>query len=287
MENSANFKREREIGKVISDSLIFFKMNFKPLFKRIWKIILPYFILLFISYSFYSFTISKTGMKFGSVFGGNLDLSFFLSFFIYFFVTIIYVSIVQLAVLNYVKEYVDNISIEESELKKRVYRRFFSMIGLNFLIVLISFLGFALFLIPGVYLITILVFAPVLFIFENKNPLSAISSSFKLIKNNWWNTFTSLIILVLITFVINMTLGIIYYIYSMIKTFVVERNISEFVNPYAFSPEHIIYYFLNLLLYTILLVIINIALSMIYFSIIEKKYNTNIFNEIDKIGSEL
>ncbi|HHH55202.1 MAG TPA: hypothetical protein ENK91_16185 [Bacteroidetes bacterium] len=287
MENSINFKREREIGKVISDSFIFFKMNFKPLFKRIWKLILPYFILLFISYSFFSFTISRTGVNLAAVFGSNLDFSYFLSFFIYIFITIIYVSILQLSVLNYIKEYVNNVSIEESELKKRVYRRFFSMTGLNFLIVLISFLGFLLFFIPGVYMIVVLVFAPVIFIFENKDLRSSISESFTLIKNNWWTTFTSLVILVLITFVINMVLGIIFYIYSMIKAFVVEGNISEFLHPHALHPENIFYYFLNLLLYTILLIIINIALSMIYFNIIEKRYNTNVFNEIDKIGSEL
>ena len=68
-------------------------------------------------------------------------------------------------------------------------RKYLAAIGLLIIYVLIMSAGFVFFIIPaiilGIYLVPVF---PVL-LFENKNPFSAISRSFSLVKGKWWPVF--------------------------------------------------------------------------------------------------
>jgi hypothetical protein len=65
-------------------------------------------------------------------------------------------------------------------------RRFWAVLGLGLLRVLIIGTGFFIFLVPGIFLYIRLLVAPVALVVEGAGPVSALVRSWRLTGGNWW-----------------------------------------------------------------------------------------------------
>src|SRR5690606_33773263 len=68
-------------------------------------------------------------------------------------------------------------------------RRFPVVLGVALLMTVVLGLGFMLFVIPGIYLLVKLAFAPVAAVTESKGVIDSFRYSFELLRGRWWRTF--------------------------------------------------------------------------------------------------
>jgi hypothetical protein len=71
---------------------------------------------------------------------------------------------------------------------RRTMRRFWAILGLGLLRVLITGVAFFLFLVPGIFLYIRLLVAPVALVVEGAGPVSALERSWRLTGGQWWRT---------------------------------------------------------------------------------------------------
>lgn len=72
---------------------------------------------------------------------------------------------------------------------RRTIRRFWAVLGLGLLRVLIIGVGFFLFMVPGIFLYIRLLVAPVALVVEGAGPVSALERSWRLTRGHWWRMF--------------------------------------------------------------------------------------------------
>lgn len=86
--------------------------------------------------------------------------------------------------------------------------KIFNLLGFNILVFIIVGFGLLFFIIPGIYLFVVLSFGSAIIIFEDSNPIDAISRSFLLIRGKWWSTFGLIIVATFIGYLVNMLFGL-------------------------------------------------------------------------------
>ena len=107
---------------------------------------------------------------------------------------------------------------------------------------------------------------------------------FTLIKDNWWTTFATLLVLLIIIGVIGYIFQIPAVIYLWIKMGVFSGEIDAESMTDIFDPVYLI---LNLLAYLVQFVLQTVTLvasAMIFFDLNEKKNFTGTFERIQNIG---
>ncbi len=291
MENQyINFKKQREIGEIISDTFKFLRENYKLLFTLIFKITGPAFLILLLSAGYYLFVsigiFEEIGDTPNLLFSGALlTPQIFLALFIMLISLIIYSSLLYGTVLHFIKSYIENKGvIDETEVKFGVKNSVWELIGTSVITGIMVFFGLMLCIFPGIYLMVPLSLTFSILIFDKLGITESISHCFTLIKGNWWVTFASLFVMWLLTYVIGIIFSLPAIFYSLIKGFTMAKE-GSMANPSQFFDW--VYLVLNLissvaqyLLYTIMV----IATAFIYFSLNEQKNFTGTMENIDNLG---
>jgi len=83
------------------------------------------------------------------------------------------------------------------------FSRLAGLIGLAFLVAIVVFVGFLLFVIPGIIFLVFLAVAVPAFIVERLGATESMSRSWKLVSGNWWFTFGVIIVAGIIVGVVN------------------------------------------------------------------------------------
>lgn len=281
------FKKQRELGEILSDSLAFIRNQFKPFFSAILKIVGPYLLVMLVSLGLYYYFIGNLATL-GA--GGSNDfvspLLMVLVFFLFFVSIIAAYVMAQATVLFYIKSYANNKGIADfEEIKKNVYANFWNFIGLGFLVGLSVGIGFMLCFIPGIYLYPVLALSFSIMVFNQKGISDSYQYSFTLIKDNWWITFATLLVIGIIVGIAGYAFNIPAYIYMFIKMGTTAGEVDALgFGGGIFDP---IYILLNLLAVTVqfLLNIITLVASvLIYFNLNEKKNFTGTYERIENLG---
>lgn len=284
------FKKQRELGEILSDTLAFLRSQFKSFFGAYFKIVGPYLVVMLIASGFYLYSFQpffniapQTSTPF---FSGAVMI---LSLFIFLISLVLVYSISQSTTLHYIKSYANNKgSIDLAEIKSEVYATLGSFIGLGFLVVLSVIAGFMACIIPGVYLYVPLVLSFSVLVFNQKGAIEAYGYSFTLIKDEWWITFATLLVIGIIVGIASYAFNIPAAVYSWMKMGIfsgevdAENRMGNFVDP--------IYILLNVLstLASLLLNLISvIAAAFVYFNLNEKKNFTGTYERIENLGKSL
>lgn len=80
-----------------------------------------------------------------------------------------------------------------AEGKYRYWYTFGVSILLGILLFLIVGLGMVLLVLPGIFLLVMLCFAPIFVVMDEQGPIQALKSSWKMVKGRWWSVFGSLL----------------------------------------------------------------------------------------------
>ena len=290
--NYVEFKKERDLGAIISDTFKFLRLEWKPFFGTILRTaFLPIIIaiggLFFYMYSFPNL-FGGLGVTFddGVYEAPNFGLMFVSIAFMMVFFLIAYV-IMNITALYYIKSYIDNNgNIDQQMIQDRVKDKFWSLTGLFILAALIIFASALLCFFPAIYTGTVLSLAAPILVYNNLDSGSAISYSFKFINGHWWETFG----IMLVVWIIITIIGYIFSIPALIYFFMKMGTVITANDPSALADSFRdpIYLALNgvsyigqLILYAVTL----ISNVFVYFDINEQKNASGAIDKIDSLGN--
>ncbi len=288
MNEKIQFKKQRDIGEIITDTFKFIRSEWKPLGKMILKIAGPALLIMVIGASMYTqtalggldgFNPSSGGFE---VFTGTVIISLLVML----LAGVAYFGLLYGTVLNYIKSYINNNGeAKEEEVADGVRANFWSLIGLGFMIVLITGVGIMLCFIPGIYAGVAFGTAYAIHVFQKRDAMDTISESFTFIKNEWWITFGTYIVIYVIYSVVNLIFQLPLVIYTLLNTFAVMDEVSA--NPLdMFDWVYTLLNAISLIAQYLLQAILVIATAFVYFNLNEKKNFTGTIETIDSIGTE-
>jgi len=275
------FKRQREIGDIITDTFKFIRENYKLLFSYILKTTGPFFLILVLAVGYYTYSVA--GSPFEN-FSGDIG-SFIISFLILGVALMLFYSALYGTILHYIKNYISNDGmVAEAEVVAGVKKDFFKLLLLSFLSAILVIAGFIMLIIPGIYLVVPLSLGGAVLVFKNYSVSEAISYCFTLVKDHWWITFITLFIIGILVYIIGLVFQVPLIIYTVIKTLTAVQE-GSLANPELFRD----WLFISLQIFSsiiqyLLSIITIIAIAFIYFNLNEHKHLTGTYETIEKLG---
>ncbi|MEH6656562.1 hypothetical protein [Leeuwenhoekiella marinoflava] len=284
MKELITFKKQRELGEIITDTFKFLRLEYKPLFKALLRnAAIPFLILIGIS-AYYTGISTDFDMFSNDMFNAaNIILPLIGLFIAVFF----YYGILYGTILNFIKLYIKNQGdVDQDELKSLVRQDLGNLTGLTFLIAIMIFFGFMLCFFPGVYVAVPLSLTWAILVFQNQSVGDSISDSFRLVKDEWWITFATMFVLGLLMWVASFVFSLPALIYTITKGLTSAEQISQGDLSSMFDWVYILLNVLSSAVQYILAGIFAIAIAFIYFNLNEKKNQTGTFETIESIGSD-
>lgn len=285
--NFIEFKKQRELGEILSDTFGFLRLEFKPFFTTLLKIVGPYLLILLVATGFYLFS-------FGDLFNIALvtsENSLFSPIILIISGAVLFISSIMVyavsygGVLFYIKEYINHTgTVEFQKVKKQVYANFWSFIGLGFLVGISLLVGFMMCLVPGIYLAVPLGISFAIMVFQNLGATDSYSESFSLVKDNWWNTFAVFIVLYIVVYVASLAFSLPTVIYSWISMGIFSGEFdAESINAFT-DPVYLLLNLITRIVQFLMNIVLLVASALIYFNLNEKKNFTGTFERIDNLG---
>lgn len=291
MSEYIEFKKQRELGEILSDTFAFLRAQFKPFFSTYLKIVGPYLLVMMITLALYMYFV---GNGFNNIIY-NTSTNEATSFATMFAIGIMYVVafvlvyvMSQSTVLHYIKSYANGKGkIDEQEIKSEVYKRFGSFLGLGFLAAISVFAGLMFCFIPGIYLYVPLALSFSILVFDNKGATDAYGYSFTLVKDEWWMTFATLFVVGIIVAVASYAFAIPTVIYQYAKMGVLSGEMdAESMMDVFKDPIYLLLNMIGTLAQFFLNLISVIAGVFIYFNLNEKKNFTGTYERIKNLGED-
>ncbi|HEY9183991.1 MAG TPA: hypothetical protein VIM94_01580 [Salegentibacter sp.] len=276
------FKQQRELGEIISVSFKFLRENYKTYFRLLVKVAGPAFLLLIAALSYYSYTTLGDPLNTEEFLSGG----FLISFGILALTLLLYFSVVYATVFNLIKSYIENEGeIKDPEVAAWAKDDLAKMFGLNIISWIFIFAGMMLFLIPGIYVSVPLSIAMAALVFKNQSISESIAEGFKLVKDNWWMSFLTLVFIWIIIYVISLIFQLPLIIYTFVKAFTSVSEGSAADMSEMFDWVYILFSIISSLVQYIFYSIIPIGIAFLYFHLNEKKNFTGTYERIDKLGN--
>jgi len=285
MKPYIEFKKQRELGEILSDTFAFIRNEFKPFCSTFFKIVGPYLLVMLICYGTYVYMVGDF-MNFNFSSGGGLShvliagvsgLAFFAAF-------VATYALSAASTLFYIRSYADNKGTTNfDEIKNAAYGAFWDFVGLFILVGLCVGVGFMFCIIPGIYLYVPLSLSFSILVFNRKGVSEAFSDSFTLVKDHWWMTFATLFVVGIIVAVAGFVFSLPNTIYTYAKMGIFSGEIDA-ENFGMADPLTVLFGIISMLAQFLLNIISVIAGVFIYFDLNEKKNFTGTYERIKNLG---
>jgi hypothetical protein len=274
------FRQVRDFGEVINDTFIFLKQNYKPLLKSVFFISILFVVANIIFSTINLYYLQKTMNLYGRSFGREVVQRSYLSTALIMLFAMITYYVISLCTYSYINIYVEKKGETPTLEEVWSYSKYHALRYLwgNFIIIIILLLGLILCVIPFFYLWPILNLALSVIVLDNANVSYSISRSFKLIKQSWWMSFGTIIILTVIYYACTLAIQLPLAIVGAGANFFIPK-LNEplyllFIKSILASLSHFI------------IIIPTIGTSLLFFSLVEKKESEGLFERIESIGIE-
>ncbi|MBZ0205432.1 MAG: hypothetical protein K8H89_03835 [Flavobacteriales bacterium] len=193
-------RQQRDFSAVISTGFQFVRQNWKALYRPLFFICLPIYLLA--SVLFGSFFRSF----YGNALAGNQELMMtgmmgsMGSMFLGYVLMALSMLLLYAIIYEFMRYYMENKGQTPGmgELWKVVRGQLVSYFVIGFLAGIIATFGMVLFIIPGIWLAIVFTMAFPLHAFERTDIGDSIGRSFKVIKGRWWMTFSLVIVLAML-----------------------------------------------------------------------------------------
>ena len=287
MAQKIELQKIRDFGDIITDTFIFIRQNLKPLITCFF-IFCGFFLIGSIIFS----TIQEA--KAVNLFNGfnaeqpDFDLfrnSIFSLFGVEYLLNVIFLifnyTAINVTVFSFLCLYKEKGNVPPTPEEVWGYFKFFyfKILGSGILLAILLIVGALLCIIPGIYLYPVLSLVFPIMIFENTSFGYAFNRSFRLIKDNWWITFGTIIIIGLIIYFADVAVLLPLTLINLSSFFVHPKgglHLSSTVTTITTILQH-----LCLVFYIVPLV----TISLIYYSLAEKLDATGLIGRIDKLGA--
>ncbi|MDY0903858.1 hypothetical protein [Pedobacter sp. CFBP9032] len=279
MTETVEFKKRRDFGQVINDTFTFIRQNIKPLIKTYFTfcglfVLASMATLLLQQFKMVNVINTVGGMRHTSgigLYGVEYFLSLIFSFASY--------SSMTVAVLSYIAIYVQkgNQTPTLDEVWGFFKYYFFRVFGSSFLLMLLLIIGFMFCLVPGFYLFPFIAMMFPIMVIENSSLSYSFSRSFSLIKENFWVTFGTLIIVWIIVYACTTLIVLPTSLFNMLSMFSSK-------NPQMSLTLSLITTVLQSLCQVFTIVPI-ITISLMYFNLVEEKESVGLMERISNFGN--
>lgn len=260
----------REFGDIISDSFVILRQNFIPLLKA-------YFVICgaFLVTGILVTTTSNSQQFFD---GQNSVLTFwgFLSFVF----TILNYTALILTTTSYLVLYKEKGNQAPKVMEVWGYFRyyFFRVFGTQILCIIVIGIGTVLCFVPGLYLMPVFSLVIPIMVIENANAEYSIRRAFKIIKENWWLTFGTILLLsLLVVFAILVLIFV-----PAICIYGANQWLTGKNGGTSFSIIEAVVIHATQVLW----MLPTIALVLVYYTLTEQKEATGLLNRIKTFGTK-
>lgn len=290
--NYVEFKKQRDLGAIITDTFKFLRLEWKPFFGTVFKIAIIPILFAIAGILYYSFEQANmySGIDFTNPetvdtnpFSG---VSMAIATFVFLLSYLIAFIVINVASMYYLKSYINNNGVVKyEEVVADVKENIWAFVGMGILIGIMFTIGAFLCLVPAIYLWPILSLTTCVFVFKGKSVMDSITYSFEFIKDHWWETFAVLLVLAILVGILSTIFQIPAIVYTMVRTFVSMSNedptaiVGLFGDP-IYLALNVISYFGRFLFYAVTLV----STVLIFFDINEQKYASGTIEKIDSLG---
>jgi len=282
MIGKLEFRKKRDFGQVINDTFTFMRQNFKPLIKVYFTfcglfVLASMLTMLLQQYKMVSIfnTIGIEGNtnKFGlsSIYSVEYFLSILFSLATY--------ASMSVAILSYIAVYVKkgNETPTTDEVWGYFKYYFFRIFGSSLLLILMLIISFFFCVVPFFWLFPYVAMIFPIMVIENGSLGYSFTRSFAVIKDNFWITFGTLIVVWII-------------VYACMSMVVLPTTLFNMIGMFTHKTPRMS---LTLTMITTVLqslcqvftIIPIITISLAYFSLVEQKENPGLMERISNFGS--
>ena len=278
-----HFKKQRELGEILSVTFKFLRQNFKPAGKIYLKIVGPVFLLLIAAVTYYSWaTVGTSVFETSGINGSDFLVAMGLMLLAY----LLFISTMTGTIYHIILSYINNQGeIISSDVSKGMKADFGKLLVLTLISWILIFAGTLLFILPGIYVTVPLSLATAILVFQREGVMESISSCFQLVKDNWWMTFAILLCLGIIVYLISFVFQLPALIYFFFKAFTAAAEHSSSNVGEIFGPGYIIINAITSTLQYLIYSITPIGVAFIYFNLNEKKNFTGTYETIQNLGN--
>ena len=282
MIGKLEFRKKRDFGQVINDTFTFMRQNFKPLIKVYFTfcglfVLASMLTMLLQQYKmvniFNTIGIEGNTNKFGL--SSTYNVEYFLSIL---FSLATYASM-SVAVLSYIAVYVKkgNETPTTDEVWAYFKYYFFRIFGSSLLLILMLIVSFFFCVVPFFWLFPYVAMIFPIMVIENGSLGYSFTRSFAVIKDNFWVTFGTLIVVWII-------------VYACMSMVVLPTTLFNMISMFTHKTPHMS---LTLTMITTVLqsicqvftIIPIITISLTYFSLVEQKENPGLMERISNFGN--
>jgi uncharacterized membrane protein len=269
MKENIELNKAREFGDVMGDSFVIIRQNFKPLLKS-YLVICGLFLL--------TGTLLTVLADSQQAAEGENSLFSFWGLVKILFEELSYSTLV-LTVISYLAVYQQkgNQPATVVEVWEYVKYYFFRVLGTQVLLTIALGFGFLFCFVPGIYLAPVFGLVLPVMIIENANAEYAIKKSFKIIKQNWWLCFG----VILLTSIIVLIGVLLLFIPAMLL-----YGGSQWLTGKSYDTTYFLVQSILEHLSQFLLILPVVAITLVYFSLIEYKEASNLVTRIKNFGKK-
>lgn len=291
-KNYINFKKERDLGSIITDTFKFIKEEYRTLFRLYIKHVGWLLLLVIAASTYYQYQSLKISTNVLTETGPAAFLTEMIAdtgvaILLLSVASIAYSALSLVVITSIIKSYVENNGeINEDEVNQFVKQFFGRTLGSLVVVGLLVFIGFLLFVLPGIYLIVPLSLIFPILVFQEKTFAEAFSESFKLIKNNWWISFATLLVVSILISLIGGLFQLPIVVMTAMETFVSIQDGTGTPGTETLSGNwlYMLFYILAALAQYLLGIVTLISLTLVYFNLNEFHNKTGTLEDIDRIG---
>lgn len=270
MRPKIEFEQIRDLDEVVSDSIVFFKQNFKPLLK-VYFSICGFFLFVSLVLGIINILEMRVRLEEGtSVFSVAYFLSTFFNF--------ISVSMTVTTILSYLTLYRKNGNEAPTvqEVWAYVKSHIIKIFAANVVIAIIVAIAFVFCILPGLYFLPVLSLILPIMMMEEARFGYAFDRCFKLVKGHWWQVFGSLFLVTIVLSAFSLAFmvpaGLITEVYALIT-------------GGSFAKIYQIPVLISSICVQVLYALPIIALTLNYFSLIEQKEGSSLMRRIEMLGT--
>lgn len=274
-KQSIDFRKIRDFGNILADTFAFIRQEFKPLFKAIMIYAGPFILLSAIVIGYYQSDFMDMAYYIKGFQIADFFEKIFFNLALFLSTSVLSYTMIILTIYSYIKLYneKERTGVEINEIGKLIAKNFLKVFGANILVLLIIGSGTLFCILPGIYLGTSLSLIFAILIIEDMSFGNAFSKSFSYTHFQWWWMLLLLIVIYLIVGVAAYLFTVPQIILSFVYGFKIIKNGVEGQGSMKDIVLMVTTFttFMNSLLGCIPF----IAIAFQYFSIVERKKQTN------------
>ncbi len=277
------FKKERDLGSIITDAFKFIRLEWKSFFGIILKMAIIPMVIAVIAMVYY---MGNYSLFIKEQFDTKQLPVFFISLSVMMIAYLAVYIIINLAGMFYIKSYIDNKgNINKEEIIDNTKKRFSSFIGFGVLSYFIIIFSVMMCVLPIFYTMTALSLGASILVFENEPAGTSISKSFSFIKGHFFETLGVILIVGLLISVLGGVFQVPALIYQIISMGINigEKDPTKMLS-FMQDPLYILFNAISIIGQFLLYSVTLVTNVFLYFDINEQKNATGTFEKIESIG---